>query len=40
MTALGNDADKLHVDIIQMVRLVSNGEEMKMSKTFRKCDNN
>ena len=32
MTALGNDADKLHVDIIQMVRLVSNGEEMKMSK--------
>lgn len=22
MTALGNDADKLHVDIIQMVRLV------------------
>lgn len=32
MTALGNDANKLHVDIIQMVRLVSNGEEMKMSK--------
>lgn len=32
MTALGNDADRLHVDIIQMVRLVSNGEEMKMSK--------
>lgn len=32
MTALGNDADKLHVDIIQMVRLVSNGEEVKMSK--------
>ena len=32
MTALGNDADKLNVDIIQMVRLVSNGEEMKMSK--------
>lgn len=32
MTALGNDANKLHVDIIQMVRLVSNGEEVKMSK--------
>ena len=32
MTALGKDAEKLHVDIIQMVRLVSNGEEMKMSK--------
>ncbi len=32
MAALGNDPDKLHVDIIQMVRLVSNGEEMKMSK--------
>ena len=32
MTALGNDADKLHLDIIQMVRLVSNGEEVKMSK--------
>lgn len=32
MTALGNDAEKLHVDIIQMVRLVSNGEEVKMSK--------
>ena len=32
MTAIGNDADKLHVDIIQMVRLVSNGEEVKMSK--------
>lgn len=32
MMALGNDADKLHVDIIQMVRLVSNGQEMKMSK--------
>ena len=32
MTALGNDADKLNVDIIQMVRLVSNGVEMKMSK--------
>lgn len=32
MSALGNDPEKLHVDIIQMVRLVSNGEEMKMSK--------
>ncbi len=32
MTALGNDANKLNVDIIQMVRLVSNGVEMKMSK--------
>ena len=32
MTALENDASKLHVDIIQMVRLVSNGEEVKMSK--------
>ena len=32
MTALGNDETKLNVDIIQMVRLVSNGVEMKMSK--------
>ena len=32
MAALGNDPDKLNVDIIQMVRLVSNGEEVKMSK--------
>lgn len=32
MTALGCNADQLHVDIIQMVRLVSNGQEMKMSK--------
>ncbi len=32
MTALGYDPDKLSVDIIQMVRLVSNGEEVKMSK--------
>lgn len=32
MSALGNDPDALNVDIIQMVRLVSNGEEMKMSK--------
>ncbi|MEG0469816.1 MAG: arginine--tRNA ligase [Longicatena sp.] len=30
--ALGNDPDKLQVDIIQMVRLVENGEEVKMSK--------
>ncbi len=32
MAALGNDPDKLNVDIIQMVRLVHNGEEAKMSK--------
>lgn len=32
MQALGNDPDKLSVDIIQMVRLVENGEEVKMSK--------
>lgn len=32
MSALGNDADKLNVDIIQMVRLVEDGEEVKMSK--------
>lgn len=32
MQALGNNPDKLNVDIIQMVRLVSNGEEVKMSK--------
>ncbi len=32
MTAVGCNADQLHVDIIQMVRLVSNGQEMKMSK--------
>lgn len=32
MQALGNDPDKLNVDIIQMVRLVSDGEEVKMSK--------
>ena len=30
--ALGNDPDKLSVDIIQMVRLVENGQEVKMSK--------
>lgn len=32
MLALGNDPDKLNVDIIQMVRLVSDGKEVKMSK--------
>lgn len=30
--ALGRDADTLEVDIIQMVRLVEDGEEVKMSK--------
>lgn len=30
--ALGRDSDTLEVDIIQMVRLVENGEEVKMSK--------
>lgn len=32
MTALGKDASKLEVDVIQMVRLVENKEEIKMSK--------
>ena len=32
MSALGKDADQLEVDIIQMVRLVENKEEIKMSK--------
>lgn len=32
MAAIGNDPDKLEVDIIQMVRLVSDGEPIKMSK--------
>ena len=32
IAALGNDPDKLSVDIIQMVRLVENGQEVKMSK--------
>lgn len=32
MQALGHDPDQLNVDIIQMVRLVSNGTEVKMSK--------
>ena len=32
MEALGHDKDALEVDIIQMVRLVENGQEVKMSK--------
>ena len=32
MQAMGNKPDQLHVDIIQMVRLVSEGIEVKMSK--------
>lgn len=32
MQALGNNPDQLNVDIIQMVRLVSDGQEVKMSK--------
>lgn len=32
IAALGNDPEKLSVDIIQMVRLVENGQEVKMSK--------
>ncbi|MFV0479563.1 MAG: arginine--tRNA ligase [Anaerorhabdus sp.] len=32
MQAMGHDANSLEVDIIQMVRLVENGEEVKMSK--------
>lgn len=32
MQAMGNNPDQLHVDIIQMVRLVSDGMEVKMSK--------
>lgn len=32
MMALGKNPDQLEVDIIQMVRLVDNGEEVKMSK--------
>ena len=39
MQALGNDPDKLNVDIIQMVRLVSDGKEAKYVLTFRKCHN-
>jgi arginyl-tRNA synthetase len=30
--ALGHDKDKLEVDIVQMVRLIRNGQEFKMSK--------
>lgn len=30
--SLGNDPDKLHVELVQMVRLFKNGEEFKMSK--------
>ena len=32
IAALGNDPERLAVDIIQMVRLVENGQEVKMSK--------
>lgn len=32
LEALGYDSDKMIVDLIQMVRMVSNGEEVKMSK--------
>jgi arginyl-tRNA synthetase len=32
MAALGNDPEKLNVDICQMVRLIENGQEIKMSK--------
>ncbi len=32
LEALGYDPDKMIVDLIQMVRMVSNGEEVKMSK--------
>ncbi|MBE6113750.1 MAG: arginine--tRNA ligase [Erysipelotrichaceae bacterium] len=32
LTALGHPKDSLEVDIVQMVRLVENGEEVKMSK--------
>lgn len=32
MQSLGKDKDQLEVDVIQMVRLVENGEEVKMSK--------
>ena len=37
--ALGNNPDKLQVDIIQMVRLVEIGEEVKMSKRLGKRGN-
>ena len=32
MEALGYDRDALHIDICQMVRMIENGEEVKMSK--------
>ena len=37
MQALGYEADKLEVDIIQMVRLIKDGEEFKMSKRTGKA---
>ncbi|MGL4336118.1 MAG: arginine--tRNA ligase [Turicibacter sp.] len=37
MQALGHEADKLEVDIIQMVRLIKDGEEFKMSKRTGKA---
>ena len=37
MQALGYEADKLEVDIIQMVRLIKGGEEFKMSKRTGKA---
>ncbi len=38
MATLGNDPDALDVDIIQMVRMVRNGEEVKMSKRLGNAD--
>lgn len=38
MATLGNDPDALEVDIIQMVRMVRNGEEVKMSKRLGNAD--
>lgn len=37
MQALGYEADKLEVDIIQMVRLIKDGQEFKMSKRTGKA---
>ena len=37
MQALGHEADKLEVDIIQMVRLIKDGQEFKMSKRTGKA---
>ena len=37
MQSLGHDADLLEVDIIQMVRAIQNGEEIKMSKRTGKA---